>query len=58
METVLAENVISLTNVELADVRLLPFTDHARPYISTAPKLPFSCAGMKPAPPLPLPVKA
>jgi hypothetical protein len=35
--TVLAKNVINLTNVELADVRLLPFPNPARPYISTDP---------------------
>jgi len=32
---VLAENVISITNVELAGVRLLPFTDRAQPYINS-----------------------
>jgi hypothetical protein len=33
---VLAENLIGLTNVELANLTLLPFSDRARPYINIA----------------------
>jgi hypothetical protein len=35
-QTVLAENLIALANVELADVTLLPFPNRARPYINSA----------------------
>jgi hypothetical protein len=35
--TVFAENLINLTNVELAAVKLLPFPGRARPYINLSP---------------------
>jgi hypothetical protein len=34
--TVFAENLIGLSDVELAGVRLLPFPDRARPFVISA----------------------